>query len=82
MLVKVEDVRDGPGPAEKVATINGVDRREQVIVSSLSLKGDALEVGLVAMNGTKYLVELPRESMNGNWRVWVPKDDVRELAPA
>lgn len=74
MLIKVELVAEGPGPSEAVVSIRTIDEAtEEVVLSRRILHDGLVDVGepLMARNGA-YLVELPRETMSGRWRVWVP----------
>lgn len=79
MRVKVEKLRDGLHPSEVVVGIVTRDGREQMIVHRRSLEGSTLEVGYpIDMDADQYLVELPRETVSGSWRVWVPRSNVEE----
>ena len=74
MFLKCDTVVDGPGPAESIVTIRTERGSEEVVVYSGSIKNSALHVGLVLERKEELaLVELPRESSSGNWRVWVPQ---------
>lgn len=74
MTAKVNcTIVDGLVPNEKIAQITGIDGRvEEVEVPIQSTEGNnrllAHEVG---RKGNEVLVELPRESTSGRWRVWV-----------
>jgi len=58
----------------QVATANGP---ENLIVDKASVKGDSILVGSpLAAREDELLVELPRESMRGDWRVWVKKSEL------
>lgn len=79
MLIKVTLLADGHGPFEKLIGVKTADGVEQVIVSERILKGTAIEVGLaLSQENNNILVELPRESTRGRWRVWVPYSEVVE----
>ena len=87
MLIRCTSIEDGPGPSEAtvaVLTIEGV--REEVVLSKRLLQGAAMDVGAALHHETgKYLIELPRESASGRWRIWVPESEVisdRALQPA
>jgi hypothetical protein len=73
-LVKISIVTDGPGPSEKVVGVPTTDGSEEVVLHASALMGDRIEVGVLgfAEDGKRALVELPRESVSGRWRVWVP----------
>lgn len=77
MRVKCKVVTEGPGPSETVVEIKTTDGNEEVIVSRKLVKNDFLDVGpLVHEDKTRVLLELPRESVSGKWRIWVPKSAV------
>ena len=65
-------VVDGLIPSEKVIQIEGADGRvEEIAVPAESVQGNQFKVSPVARNGDQILVELPRESASGSWRMWV-----------
>jgi hypothetical protein len=77
MRVKCKQVQKNIGPSEtliEIETIKG--RPEEVIVHNSSLTDDLVEVYRIAQDGPSVLVELPRESVVGNWRIWIPQQAV------
>ena len=87
MLIKCTPVADGPGPSEatvSILTIDGV--REEVVLSKRVLHGNAMNVGAsLHHEAGRYLIELPRESATGRWRIWIPESEVQShqaLQPA
>lgn len=47
---------------------------EHLVVNQRSLTDDKLEIGYsINSRDSDLLVELPRETINGSWRVWVPQ---------
>ena len=78
MRVKVRHVATGPGPSETVVAVNSTTGQVELIVDSRSLKDDLLEVGAVADHNGSFLVEFPRETLSGQWRVWVARKEVEE----
>jgi hypothetical protein len=66
----------GPLPSERVATIRTTRGSEELIVHASQIGLQGIEVGLIAQSGQEALVELPRETLSGHWRVWVPKSGV------
>ena len=78
MRLLVTRVSDGPGPGEvvvEVETISGIS--EEVILHEKAIEGDTVEIGRpIAHVEDSSLVELPRESSSGKWRVWVPSSSV------
>jgi hypothetical protein len=78
MRLKVNHVSNGPGPGEvivEITTANG--QTEEVIVDTRSLDAHDIEVGQpIAQRNGHTLVELPRETMSGRWRIWVDNSQV------
>lgn len=75
--VKVSEVGEGLHPSEVVVAVATNDGTENLVVDRLSLKNGTIEVGHpIRQQGDLYLVELPRETMSGSWRVWVHSDDI------
>lgn len=65
-------IADGLVPSEKVAIFATADgHEEEVIVSTRHLQGKSLLTSEIGRTGNRVLVELPRESTSGHWRVWV-----------
>lgn len=65
-------IKNGFIPAEKTIYIQGADGNwEEVTVSPKNLSGNALEASEVGRDKGRVLVELPRESASGRWRLWV-----------
>ena len=51
------------------------------MVQANSLKGGALEIGSVlGVRDDFSLVELPRETSSGKWRIWVPNAEILQTA--
>lgn len=68
------EIMDGFAPNEKIARIQGADGRfDEVVVSVQSITGNKLVASEIGRDhdGGKVLVELPRESTSGRWRMWV-----------
>ncbi|HXA65667.1 MAG TPA: hypothetical protein VNV82_10975 [Bryobacteraceae bacterium] len=66
-------VEEGLMPAEKIARIEVADGDiEEVSVSVNDISADnRLMASEIGRQGERVLVELPRESASGRWRVWV-----------
>lgn len=79
--VKARTVGDGQHPSEVVVSVNTADgKQEELIVDRRSLEEGWLRVGYpIRSQAGNFLIELPRETMRGSWRVWVQKN---ELGPA
>jgi hypothetical protein len=81
--VKVRTVGDGQHPSEAVVSVNTADgKQEELIVDRRSLeRGGWLRVGYpLRSQAGQFLIELPRETMRGSWRVWVREKEVERAA--
>jgi hypothetical protein len=78
MTAKIHcSVTDGLMPFEKVARIETADgKSEEVAVSALSIEDNQLVASVVGRTAGQVLVELPRESASGRWRVWVKESAI------
>ncbi len=56
--------------------------QEKLIVDRRSIIDGMIDIGFpVGSEAGRYLIELPRETLRGSWRVWIPADAlVREIA--
>lgn len=74
---------DGLIPTERIARIHAADGEdEEVSVSTGSISGDKLIVSEIVRDEGMVLVELPRESAAGHWRIWVNESEVDAPSPA
>jgi hypothetical protein len=89
MRLKVEKQGEGLHPNEAVVAVNSIDGPVIMVVDpTIIFPDDSVTIGWpVARNSelSQFLVELPRETENGSWRVWVPEkelvqDDERKRA--
>ena len=72
MRVKVKEEGKGIHPNEVVVSVPTTDGPERLVVHHRSIEGGGLEIGYpILVDNDAYLVELPRETMRGLWRVWV-----------
>lgn len=77
MLVRSHQVSAGPGPSEAIVEIDTRNGKEEVIISSSLVRNGLIDIGSpLGRDGTYLLVELPRETSSGKWRVWVSTDAV------
>lgn len=66
-------VEEGLIPSEVVAYIQTVDGNEEEVTLASSLVVDkTIVVSLIHKEPDRSLVELPRETATGKWRIWVP----------
>ena len=76
MRVKVNEVGRGLHSSEVVVQIETAEGEPQrLVVDRRSIIDGTIEVGYpVRRDNGYYLIELPRETIDGSWRVWVSKD--------
>jgi len=79
MLLKVEQASPALHPNEVVVAIKTPSGLERLVVHRRALLNNALEIGYpISERDDLYLIELPRETMSGLWRVWVPRAHVHQ----
>lgn len=73
MRLRVEQLAKGPGPGEVVIAVTTISgSKEQVVVHWTAVEKDTIEIGYpIRHSKDRSLVELPRESASGKWRLWV-----------
>ncbi|GGD18666.1 hypothetical protein [Aureimonas glaciei] len=78
MRIKFTTIADGPGPSEEVIGIRTADgSQEEVVLSKRLLSGRGVDIGMPLLHeDDKLLIELPRESASGRWRIWIPQTEV------
>jgi hypothetical protein len=77
MRVKTERQEAGPIPSETVVAIRTTSGSvEEAIVDVTQVDANSVEVGFIEQRGNDVLVELPRETLRGRWRLWVPRSAV------
>jgi hypothetical protein len=79
MRVRFNNKVVGAIPSEAVVEIpTAVGGTEEVVVHTSQVTADSVEVGYIGTKPTdgSVLIELPRESVSGRWRIWVPKSAV------
>lgn len=85
--IKCESIQRGDMPLERLVTLHTADGQlKQVNVPVTQLNGALLtahEVPSARLSVQRVLVELPRETVTGDWRVWMhPQDVVRGATPS
>jgi hypothetical protein len=78
MRLKVEKVGEGLHPSELVLSIHTRAGPVSMVVDpTVILPDNTVSIGWpVGRDGGFYLVELPRETMHGSWRVWVAANEL------
>ena len=76
----IKDQENGMHPGESLVIIDTKDGEEELFVDKTLVSARSIPVGypLGTSNG-HVLVELPRETMRGKWRVWVEKAQLSEV---
>lgn len=78
MRVKVREIGPGLHPSEAVVEIRTVGGSERLVVDRKSIQDETIFAGWrpLAEKKGQWLIELPRETMSGTWRVWVKRDQI------
>lgn len=78
--VKCETVMEGVIDSEKVGRIRTAEGRIEEVSAHASLFGpeNTLAVSRIGSRDSSVLIELPRESASGLWRVWVKEDQLED----
>jgi hypothetical protein len=77
MRVRIEEIGTGQHPSEKVVKVETIEGPEQLLVDKRSIRERSLDIGFpVGQKNGHLLVELPRETFSGLWRVWVDEQMV------
>jgi len=75
MRIKIQEVGKGLHPSEVVVQVNAAEKPERLIVDRRSIEDDAIDVGYpIAKSNGYWLIELPRETIDGAWRIWITRD--------
>jgi hypothetical protein len=70
----------GPGPDELIVEVRtSAGSLEEIVVASTEVEHGTIEVGYpIHQRDQEALIELPRESVSGSWRLWVPRTAISE----
>ena len=81
--LKVNLVGEGQHPSEAMVSVKTREGISTLIVDRRSLENNTLDVGYPVGGDQDYaLVELPRETMGGEWRIFVPRSAIVDGVPA
>lgn len=70
-------IEEGLMPAEKIVRIEDVDGQiEEISVPTSNIVENKLVASEIGRREGRVLVELPRESASGRWRIWVKESAV------
>lgn len=75
MFVRCKLIAEGPGPSEAIISILAAEgHEEEVVLSKRQVRDNRVDVGAALLvEGNRLLVELPRETASGRWRIWVDR---------
>lgn len=77
MKLKISQSGAALHPSEVIVEVKTEDGIERLVVDAASIENNTIEVGFpVGRKNLAYLVELPRETFRGTWRVWVDEDQL------
>jgi hypothetical protein len=78
MRLRVHEVGRGLHPSEVVVEIRTATGAERLAVDRKSIQNRTIFVGWrpLAEKRGQWLIELPRETMSGTWRVWVKHGEI------
>ncbi len=78
MNLKIHQVGNGFYPQEVLVEIRSIEGEKRMLIDKRALDGESVKVGspITIKDGINYLVELPRETTAGEWRVWVAADQL------
>ncbi len=88
--IPCEVIAEGPGPNESIVRVRKIDSTwEEIVVPkqcivNLMMGGVSssfLKVHVIRFSDGKVLVELPRESAAGHWRLWWAPENMADTAP-
>ncbi|MBM3564038.1 MAG: hypothetical protein FJX48_13065 [Alphaproteobacteria bacterium] len=70
--LKVKEISEGLHRSEVIVSVHTTGGDEGLVLDRRSLQNGYIAVGYpIRVDGDSYLVELPRETSSGSWRVWV-----------
>jgi hypothetical protein len=79
MRLRVEPIGNGLHPNEAVVAVQTTTGKERLVVPRQSISNNSIEIGWpIRTKDDCFLIELPRETQSGAWRVWVPRNQVSE----
>lgn len=81
--IKIKVLGEGQHPSESLVAIKTADGSvAEAIIYRQSIIDDTIDVGYpVGVDGDSYLVELPQETVDGRWRIWVDRLDILDSLP-
>jgi hypothetical protein len=72
MRVKIREVGKALHPSERMVEVKTISGTERLVVDKRAIENNSLSVGSpISRHSDAWLIELPRETTSGYWRVWV-----------
>ena len=77
MRIKVQPVGSGSRPHDVVVELNTANGPQRLVVDDREVEGNSLAVGFPLRRDDLFVyVALPKVTMAGSFRVWVPANDI------
>ena len=74
MRLKIRTAGDALHPSETVVEVKTTSGSERLVVDRRAVAANSIYIGApITRRGDKMMVEIPRETMTGVWRVWVDR---------
>lgn len=78
MKVKLKNIEPAANSNQKVVEIDTTVGSAFLMVDTSQIVDNHLEVGgPVGIEPNRFLIELPQETFNGDWRVWISKSQLQ-----
>jgi hypothetical protein len=75
--VKAKKIEPGDINTERVAYIeNSAGKEVEIILDSTQANHRSVVASEIGRQGDKVLIELPRETSSGDWRIWVNRSQL------
>lgn len=80
MHLRVEKIGEGLHPSELVVSVQTKDGPVSMVIdTNIILSDSTVNIGWpVGKHDDFFLVELPRETVQGSWRVWVAANELKQ----
>ena len=77
MRLRISKVEPAIHPSERVVEIETRSGPVQLVLDATVAASGHIEIGApLSQSNGHYMIELPRETFQGEWRVWVPVDSL------
>lgn len=78
-FLRIRELAEGMHSGERIIAIRQADGTDvETLASTRSIHGSKIDIGspVAARGDGALLVELPQETSNGYWRIWVSPDEL------